>query len=52
MNPYECELCGRDTGSYAALMQCEADCERENRDARKNHTSPRIMRPMREWWDD
>lgn len=52
MTGYVCELCGTDRGSYTALMACEAECEAENNAARKNHVSPRIMRPMHGWEDD
>lgn len=52
MTPYECELCGTDRGSYAAMMACERDCEDERKAARKQHVSPRVMRPIARWMGD
>lgn len=52
MSAYVCELCGIDRGTYAAMMACEEECHAENIAARKNHASPRIMRPIHRWEDD
>ena len=49
---YTCDLCGREDASWAVIMRCEQDCYEDAMAARKNHTSPRIMRPMRDWMDD
>lgn len=52
MSAYVCELCGIDRHTYAAMMACEEECHAENIAARKNHVSPRIMRPIHRWEDD
>lgn len=52
MTGYVCELCGTDRGSYAAMMACEQECHAENIAARKNHVTPRVMRPVAHWDDD
>lgn len=52
MTGYVCELCGIDRKTYAAMMACEEECYAENVAARKNHVTPRIMRPVAQWDDD
>lgn len=52
MSAYQCELCGVDRGSYSAMMRCEDDCYDETVAARKNHVSPRVMRPAAQWDDE
>jgi hypothetical protein len=52
MSDYQCELCGDTLTSYRAMMECEARCEDEAKVARRNHVSPRVMRPMRDWQED
>jgi hypothetical protein len=52
MTGYQCELCGTDRGNYAAMMACENECYAENVAARKNHVSPRVMRPAAMWDDE
>lgn len=49
---YECELCGDRLTSYRAMMECEQRCEDEAKAARKQHVSPRVMRPIARWMDD
>jgi len=49
---YTCEHCGREDASWAVIMRCENDDYDEAMAARKNHVSPRIMRPMRDWLED
>lgn len=46
---YTCEHCGREDASWAVIMRCENDDYDEAMAACKNHVSPRIMRPMRDW---
>lgn len=52
MSAYTCELCDTDHASYAGMMRCEADCYEDAKNARRNHVSPKVMRPMRDWKDD
>ena len=49
---YECEGCQETYTSYRAMMLCEEADFADAVAARKNHVSPRVMRPMHAWDDD
>jgi hypothetical protein len=52
MPGYECEGCQQIYPSYRAMMLSEEADYADAVAARKNHVSPRIMRPVAQWDDD